>query len=268
MNCQYRSLIKSALLMVVTILFVAMFVLILNAGNLFAWETGYQNEDCIECHRLSSDKSKLRIDTKAWGTSVHAAGFKCAECHIGVTSDYHISKIGSGAVNCVECHQKRKGHGGLAAGAERPDCVQCHTRHRIYERSNPASSLHVSNLKETCGLCHPEETGQSSYLGRLTSIRIESHNKQDLSQDYSMDNCFGCHQGNAAHGDWGVIEPVSCPDCHMTEDGKNKMLGYMHPKADSKKQPSVFVTAILYQILLFAIIGAGVLYWIRRARKR
>ena len=75
----------------------------------------YQQNDCIECHKKGSDQSRLTIDTDTYLTSVHAAGFVCTDCHRSIVDDYHTSKIGSGVVNCRDCHQHLKQHGGRSA---------------------------------------------------------------------------------------------------------------------------------------------------------
>jgi hypothetical protein len=230
---------------------------LLLAGN-------YQQEDCIECHKKGSTKSRLTIDVDGYLTSVHASGFYCTDCHKNVTSDYHISDIGSGAVNCQSCHQQLRQHGGDSLSVNRPSCQQCHTRHLIFDPRNPASSLHISKLSETCGQCHPEESGQQSLLSWLPSVRIESHNKQDLAADFSEQNCLGCHQGRAAHGEENVIDHSGCNDCHMTSAGKSALLGPMHPKADIVEQPVVYAASLFYGFLVVVLVIFGIRFWVRK----
>ena len=224
----------------------------------------YKTADCIECHWQEATKSIMKIDVYGFSTSVHASRFRCFDCHQGVTSDKHISQAGSGAVNCARCHQKLNRHGGTVSSEFRPQCHQCHTRHKIFRTTDPASTVYRQNLKQTCQRCHPEESGQMSYLSWLPSIRIESHNKQDLGTSYEKDDCLACHQGQAAHGESETLVQDKCYRCHMTPDGKNALLGTVHPKADRTSQPGVYAIAFAYQFGVVFLLWGGLRRLIRR----
>ena len=236
----------------------------LASVSLFA----YGPTECIECHSKVKGSSQLKIDPVVYQSSVHALGFTCTDCHRGIQSDYHISRTGSERVDCKVCHQQRNYHGGAISENEiRPDCQQCHTRHGILRKSDPASTLHPDRISETCLKCHPQEAGETTYLSWFTDLRIESHNKQDLGSDYSMDNCLGCHQGQASHGDTKGLGEKSCSRCHMTAEGENALLGKMHPQADPDEQLGVFATAMGYQFVLIYIIWLGIRGFIRRKNR-
>ncbi|MCP4750415.1 MAG: hypothetical protein GY866_05955 [Proteobacteria bacterium] len=217
----------------------------------------YGMADCKECHGRESNKSILKIDVGGFESSVHASDLECADCHEGVTSDEHIGQAGSGAVNCILCHEKTNRHGGTMAGEFRPQCHQCHSRHGIYMKTDPASSVHRKRIAKTCLRCHPEESGRMTYLSWLPSIRIESHNKQDPGTYYGSDDCLGCHQGRAAHGETEILVQAKCSGCHTTPDGKNALWGTMHPKADPDTQPGVYAVAIMYQMGIVLLLWGG-----------
>ncbi len=217
----------------------------------------YENADCIECH-APGGSSPLTIDVATYQTSVHAAGFSCRDCHRGVESKEHTQTPGSGRVDCLDCHQKKNRHGGSIAENSKPQCVDCHSRHRIYQKVHPASTVHANRIAQTCRNCHPEESGELTYLSLLPSLRIESHNKQDLGTYYSPDNCLGCHQGQGAHGEAMKLTDDTCASCHIDEDGNSLLLGYMHTKADLEKQPGVYAVAFIYQFSLIFLVWGGI----------
>ena len=219
--------------------------------------TPYEDLDCIECHDLDGS-SPLTMDVTAYQTSVHAAGFSCRDCHRGVESKAHQQTPGAGRVDCLDCHQKKNRHGGSIAGNSKAQCVDCHSRHRIYQKGHPASTVHADRIAETCRSCHPEESGELTYLSWLPSLRIESHNKQDPGTHYSLDNCLGCHQGQGAHGEERRLTDATCSDCHMDEEGKSTLLGYMHTRADFEKQPGVFAVGFIYQFSLIFLVWGGI----------
>ena len=216
----------------------------------------YKDADCIKCHNLGGS-SPLTMDVATYQTSVHAAGFSCRNCHRGVESEAHAREPGSGRVDCLDCHQKKNRHGGSIARNSRPQCVDCHSGHRIYRKVHPASTVHPDRIAQTCHSCHPEESGELRYLSWLPSLRIESHNKQDFGNHFSMDNCLGCHQGQGAHGEELKLTEAVCSDCHMDEDGKSVLLGYMHTRADEDKQPGVYAVAFIYQFSIIFLVWGG-----------
>jgi hypothetical protein len=217
----------------------------------------YKDPDCIKCHNLGGS-SPLTFDVATYQTSVHAAGFSCRDCHRGVKSEDHTKKPGSGRVDCLDCHQKKNRHGGSIAGNSKPQCADCHSRHRIFQKAHPASTVHAGRIVQTCRNCHPEESGDLTYLSLLPSLRIESHNKQDLGTHYSLDNCLGCHQGQGAHGEVMSLTDDTCASCHINEEGKSTLLGYMHTRANLEKKPGVYAVAFIYQFSIIFLIWGGV----------
>jgi hypothetical protein len=217
----------------------------------------YTAEDCIRCHGEHGTESVLHVSVDGFQRSAHGrTGMVCTDCHMDVQGEKHQSTAGSTSVSCTGCHALKNMHG---IGSDRcPECYSCHTKHHILEKDNIASSVHPASLHKTCSACHPLECGESDYLSWLPSIQIVSHGKQDFSKVYARDNCIGCHQGLAAHGEKGVIDGQNCYRCHQS------MMGYMHPKADREKSPSLFAAAIIYQMLLAVLLPGGCAFYLNR----
>ncbi len=242
----------------------SVFVWLLLASNCFA----YMNEDCIACHDGSNDslgdssggKADLLINMEQFNASVHNTEIGCNDCHTGIIDESHQDTIGSGAVNCNECHDQENRHG-IESVEKRPKCFSCHTKHNINSKHLQKASIHPSQLAKTCMGCHPYECGKTDYLTWFTTLQVSSHKKQDFSQYYNKENCLGCHQGMASHGSIEMVSSQNCQICHQSKKGKSILLGSIHPKADLAQQPGVFAAAILYQsVLLFLICGGFAMF--------
>ena len=243
---------------------ISMVILMLMVGHARASENDreteapYTPEDCIECHRTDSEESELQMSVEEYDASVHAeAELTCLDCHTEVRDDEHQSTEGSGAVDCSECHEQENLHGLDGADEDRPQCHDCHTRHDMLTKTDPASSVHPDQLPTTCGRCHPATTGDNGYFSWFPAFQIASHNKADFGNPYADDNCLGCHQGAGAHGESEPINDQNCYQCHLSPEAAGAMWGMMHPTADRKTQPAVFAAASIYQV--FVVIGLFVI---------
>jgi hypothetical protein len=224
---------------------------------LSALEAGaYTDTDCIECHGGTGQESLLKMSVEQFNRSAHGEEVSCQECHTNVVDEDHQETAGSGAVDCSACHDQVNQHGAGATG-ERPKCFSCHTRHNILSPDDPQSTVHAERLCQTCRACHPGQSGSIGYLAWFPSIQITSHPKQDFSQVYTRENCLGCHQGRAAHGETGPIDDQNCYTCHLDGDGRNKLWGVMHPEVRPQKQPGVFAAGVSYQLALVMMIIGG-----------
>ena len=97
--------------------FMMMGLLIFLSGNNVG---AYTVEECVECHKLGSDKSKLHMPFEEFKGSVHyREDLTCMDCHMDVTDENHETKKGSGAVDCSECHDEENLHGQEAAMEDR-----------------------------------------------------------------------------------------------------------------------------------------------------
>ena len=242
--------------------FLMMGLLVLLTGD---FVVAYTNEECIECHKEGSDESTLHIPIKAFEASIHnREEITCMDCHMGVTDEAHETTMGSGVVDCSECHDEENKHGQEAILEDRPRCSSCHPKHRTLEKENPASAVHPNQLKYTCKKCHPAESGETGYFSWLPSIRIMSHKKQDFSLSYGKDNCMGCHQGDTAHGEEDPIDEQNCYICHIGTDDQPPIMGYIHARADAEDQPGIFAAATIYQIFMGLLLLGGFRFYILR----
>lgn len=224
----------------------------------------YTSQDCIECHRKDSTVSALRISVKEFEDSIHGREITCQDCHSEVKDETHEKMNGSGVVVCGQCHEQENKHGLSLKITIRPQCHSCHTKHGIYEKNKVVSTVHPGRLRKTCKGCHPIECGETKYLSWLPSIQISSHNKQNFSREYDKGNCLGCHQGRAAHGDKTLLNDQDCAKCHLTAKGQSKLLGYFHPRADFKKQPTIYAAAMIYQLFIVALLWGGFRFYTRK----
>lgn len=242
-------------------------ITLLMAGHVRASETETETEaataytpgDCIECHRTGSDESGLHISVEEYEASVHGSEITCLDCHTGVVDDTHQSTEGSGAVDCSACHEQENRHGLSGPEEQRPRCHDCHTRHNMLSKTDPASAVHPDHLAVTCAGCHPAASGKTDFFSWAPSFQIASHNKADFATAYEKDNCLGCHQGAAAHGESEPINEQDCYKCHLSPEAAGAMWGYMHPRPDVDTQPTVFAAAWVYMVFvgLFLVILLG-----------
>jgi hypothetical protein len=50
----------------------------------------------------------------------------------------------------------------------------------------------------------------------------------------------------------------------VTEDGQNRLLGYIHSKADARRQPGVMAAATIYQVIMGVLVFGGFAFFIRK----
>ena len=232
----------------------------------------YTSKECIGCHSDGSSESALHISVGDFERSVHGRELTCMDCHTGIEDEGHTRSKGAGAAVCTGCHEQESRHG-FSSGAENlPQCHSCHTRHGILKKDDPLSTVYPENLQATCRGCHPQECGERDYLSWLPSLRILSHKKQDFSRAYRSENCLGCHQGQAAHGENETLNDQDCHICHMALKDQGAVMGYIHPRADYRKQPAVLAAAVLYQVFILLLLCGGLGLYVRkrsgRSRKR
>ena len=111
-------------------------------------------------------------------------------------------------------------------------------------------------------------TGKQDYFSWFPAVQIASHPKADFAVDYSEENCLGCHQGAAAHGEQEPIaEEHTCFKCHRSPDAPGALWGRMHPRADLDTQPAVFAAATIYQGAIAIGVILMVAAFVRRGSK-
>jgi hypothetical protein len=50
----------------------------------------------------------------------------------------------------------------------------------------------------------------------------------------------------------------------VTVDGQNRLLGYIHSKADARRQPGVMAAATIYQVIMGVLMLGGFAFFIRK----
>jgi len=230
--------------------------------------SAYTQQECIDCHRLGSDKSVRQIAVNQFKGSVHGKELACVDCHEGVVDESHTKIQGAGVVSCGACHAQERGHAPGVPEALRPRCASCHTRHDIRGKEDPGSSVSPGNLAATCAQCHPAQAGRRGVLSWLPSVQIKSHGKQDASVRFDRTDCVACHQGQAAHGEKTPLDRRNCRLCHAQKGGRGALLGRMHIHADLKKQPGVFAAALIYPFSVGILVLGGLRLLYRRVSRK
>lgn len=137
-------------------------------------------ETCAKCHRKQAKEFTTSVHAVALGQgNLDSAG--CTDCHgehdirqhTDPTSPVHKANLAQQV--CAECHAsvrltKRYGlssdtfktfsdsyHGLAVRGGavEVVNCASCHGDHAIKSQNDPTSTVHKTNLAQTCGECHP-----------------------------------------------------------------------------------------------------------------
>lgn len=144
---------------------------------------------CTDCHQGARPYWES-IHGRALEEGVSAAA-TCADCHGGhdiqpvdaETSPVYRANLPQ---TCGACHQnselsERYGvpshrystymdsyHGILLSEKDlvAADCTSCHGDHLILAQADPESSIHPSNLPDTCGQCHPN-AGETFTQGKV-----------------------------------------------------------------------------------------------------
>lgn len=120
---------------------------------------------CIKCHQDTVADYQI----SAHGTALRSGNDKapsCITCHTAVSHldaplslrDFNMRSV----TTCSSCHEAQAPsyrdtfHGRANALDFKPaaSCADCHTPHRNLPESDPRSSVHISNLAQTCSACH------------------------------------------------------------------------------------------------------------------
>ncbi|SDX53236.1 hypothetical protein SAMN05444411_106158 [Lutibacter oricola] len=179
-----------------------------------------------------------------------------------LNSEEKVSVVTGKKESCLECHQNTKGY----SSYHNPDligCASCHlgnTSALEKEKSHKGMVLipgNLSDAKETCGKCHPNELRKienslmatnsglvavDKYIfGEADSPNYQYHIQQiknSPSNKHLRDLCANCHLG-AEKKEFGAITQLSrgggCNACHLnySEEAKKDLDSYI---ASNKKE--------------------------------
>ena len=137
---------------------------------------------CGACHKgiyddyITSDHSVINDDQENKYPG-------CVDCHTAHDiSDIEKDKFMNEVTNqCGTCHKEVSetymetyhGKAYLLGYSKSARCSDCHGAHKIYNSSNPMSSIGSKNIVETCKKCHPD--ANTRFTGYLT--HATHHNK-------------------------------------------------------------------------------------------
>jgi len=110
--------------------------------------------DCIYCHGAHHVRSKSDPDSP---TAPENAGYQlCGPCHSRKAMHDRFD------LDLEKAETYENSFHGLVKQydpkAKTANCGDCHGIHKILHEKNPDSTIHASNLRKTCGVCHEEIT--------------------------------------------------------------------------------------------------------------
>ncbi len=167
---------------------------------------------CGDCHEASDHGSSFQINLEH---SVHD-GLDCLDCHIDRDTVPHREAeepFYVGCEGCRTCHdqasEEYQSHGRAVLGTceDMPHCSDCHGDHDILPSTARRSSVHPTNLPETCGKCHEN---------------LDITTKYDILIDHPIQIYARSVHGKATKG--GVYVAASCNDCHSTGGSAHKIM--------------------------------------------
>lgn len=257
------------------------------------WQKGI---GCQECHGGNPDTTDLR--------AAHAQedGFRkiesprdivdfCGRCHANAE---YMQRFQPDAKTDQLARFWSSVHGRYSkevGGPEAASCISCHPRHQMRPASDPLSSLHPSQLVETCGACHKDQrlglrkgvhhaAGEKDEFGRgLPLDCLKCHGQdahgmpsvRDVASPVNLDNqvaiCGKCHEkylatyGASVHGHGlrvsGLTVTAVCSDCHKAHD-----IFYAADRRSSLHTTNVAATcgkchAFIYERLARSVHGQG-----------
>jgi hypothetical protein len=245
-----------------------------------------QDKDCFECHKDEKLKYvtpegafvSLWVNEKSWADDIHhKKGVKCVDCHITADNKVHL-RNGYPKVDCTrECHLKDvKGFTSHKKNLEEAKksihqvevllkdgkvvyCYDCHSKHTLFPRSDPRSSLNTANALITCGQCHDEGKGIAGFINRVSKFRLNSHEKTDFSQRFEESMCIECHYRESRHSKRSQDRQY-CNQCHTMDKGTKIFFSPIHLKASFTEQPVTFLMKIFYLLLIVIIVAGSIVY--------
>jgi hypothetical protein len=259
-------------------LFLSLFLFLLLFNQSHSQLPVYSDQDCLFCHgkpdmaQITPDGKvrSLFVDPEEWSQDIHHQGqLICIDCHKNANPYLHFRE-GFIDVDCARCHPEEDEEyqknihysfsAPLTPGKELPLCFHCHTKHHVLPHDEPSSSVHESNIAETCGTCHPEIMIRALEDG--TSLgKISGHRKGDLSEKFDMKVCLDCHYEDSAHGAKRVYKDF-CTRCHDVQSKGNLIMGPTHLNSAKWTNLNLIGNGLFVLLLLSA--GSFVIY---RSRK-
>ena len=257
---------------------IVIFIALFFFSPAFPQSPSYSDQDCLTCHGkpeisqiMGDGKPRtLFVDPAEWSRDIHHLGkLTCVDCHTNATPFLHFRE-GFIDVDCARCHPieaeeyQKNIHltfTTITPGKELPLCYHCHTKHHILRHDDPLSSVHGSNIGETCRTCHPEVMVKGILAG--TSLgKISGHRKGDIAEKFDMNVCISCHYKDSAHGSKRVYKDF-CTRCHDVRSTGNIVMGPTHLNSARWTRLNSVGSGLVFFLLLAS---GSILFY--RSRKR
>ena len=176
------------------------------------------NDACVDCHEESKHKTAFEDDLSH---SIHE-DLECLDCHTDreILPHDEDTEFRVGCEGCRICHGDASdnyvAHGRKYVDkcGDIPMCSDCHGTHNVLPPSVKNSSVHPTNLPQTCGECHENLN------------LIEKH---ELMLDHPVKMYSKSVHGKATKG--GIYVAATCNDCHSTEDTSHKIYSPGHEES-------------------------------------
>lgn len=180
---------------------------------------------CVDCHGTHGTKSRFDDTSPTYRGSIPALCGSCHKTDGNANKMGHLKEVDAFQDYSTSIHGEGLTNKGLLVSAV---CTDCHTTHHELKESDPLSSVHPSNVPNTCGSCH--KSIYDDYLG-------SEHSIESNTGEHTYPTCATCHPAHfisAIKQDKFMTEiTVQCGSCHeklsetykQTYHGKAYMLG-------------------------------------------
>ncbi len=171
--------------------------------------------NCVTCHG-GHDIAPIS-DAKANHSRLKSL-FLCGDCH----KQHQPNGDGSDPATRVSdylasTHARAVTNSGLISAAM---CADCHGAHRVLPSADPASSVHRSNVPDTCGTCH---VGVAETYA--TSVHGKAHSKNNGEAAVCSD-CHTAHSITRASSPEFMLDVINeCGHCHDSPDATGDRVG-------------------------------------------
>ena len=186
------------------------------------------NSKCLSCHGNENltkkdargNKISLFVSEEGLKKSIHGEN-ACTDCHTRIPDESHAKtgiKDADRKVDCGACHEESEKLFKTSVHSLKAEiaCKECHGTHSIKPLSDPKSATFQTNLLQTCGECHSEESKQFAESVHGVGLTRGRRNHPTCT------TCHGTHgirprsdPESAVHE--RKIAITTCPQCHAAE---------------------------------------------------
>ena len=209
---------------------------------------------CTDCHGSHKVKSRYDDTSPTYRTEIPNLCGKCHSKDNKKTEGKDLKEVSAYSDYSSSVHGKGLEEKGLTVTAV---CTDCHTTHYMLKESDENSSVHPSNVPQTCAKCHKgiydeyiagdhdisHDVGDRKYP--TCAVCHSSHTISDINEDKFLheitNQCGSCHEKltnsymETYHGKaytLGYEEAAKCSDCH----GAHKILNVNNPESQVSKE--------------------------------